>query len=194
MALEFAREQASASRGVYTERARDEARAFDDSLDPEERSIDTPIIFPNCFAGAQALSVAKRDRTVEASDGTTVPYADDVTVCASCGETFYTHEQALASSRARAGALRTKDGLLTPDDIRALRQKYGLTQDGLERMLRVGPKTVVRWERGTVCQSAGIDTLMTLIRDEPSAARRLAARAGVDLEFGGTAASSIGGR
>ncbi len=144
---------------------------------------DSSMVCPNCFAAPDALSIAKCDRSVEASDGVAVPYSDELTVCASCGERFYTHEQALAASRARAGALRTRDGLLAPDDIRALRKKYGLTQDQLERMLRVGPKTVVRWERGTVCQSPGIDTLMTLIRDDPSAAQRLAARAGIELEL-----------
>ena len=54
--------------------------------------------------------------------------------------------------------------------LRAIREGYGLTQDALEQLLRVGPKTVVRWERGTVCQSAAVDTLLAVLRDEPAAA------------------------
>jgi HTH-type transcriptional regulator / antitoxin MqsA len=102
-------------------------------------------------------------------------------VCGACGERFYAHQQALASDRARAGALRRHEGLLPPDEIRAIRGRYGLTQDALERLIRVGPKTVVRWERGTVCQSAAVDTLLGILRDEPAAVARLAARAGVPV-------------
>ena len=43
------------------------------------------------------------------------------------------------------------------------------------------PKTVVRWEKGTVFQNAATDALLRLVRDLPGAAEYLAARRGVAL-------------
>lgn len=137
------------------------------------------LVCPSCDGGQ--LHIVGAERTVAASDGTQLKYSDSLTACDQCGERFYTHEQALASSRARAGVLREHDGLLAPDEIRSIRGQYGVSQTGMERMLRVGPKTVVRWERGTICQSAAVDTLLTVIRDNPSVAASLAASAGVEL-------------
>lgn len=142
-----------------------------------EGGVTDQLICPMCESrNVRTITVG---RSVAAGDGTLLPYRDKLTVCGACAERFYTHEQALASSRARAGALRRHEGLLAPDQIRAIRERYGLTQDALERLLRVGPKTVVRWERGTVCQSAAVDTLLVLLRDEPTVVSRLATRAGL---------------
>ena len=141
------------------------------------------LICPTCLS-ANLRTVAV-PRTVRSDEGADLPYRDHVTVCGACGERFYTHQQALASDRARAGALRRHEGLLPPDEIRTIRARYGLTQDALERLIRVGPKTVVRWERGTVCQSAAVDTLLGVLRDEPAVVARLAARAGVTLRAAG---------
>jgi putative zinc finger/helix-turn-helix YgiT family protein len=145
-----------------------------------EGVVTDQLICPTC-GNADLRTVAAR-RTVRARDGRVLPYRDTLTACRACGERFYTHEQALASDRSRASAVRHYEGLLTPSEIRAIREGYGLTQDALERLLRVGPKTVVRWERGTVCQSAAVDTLLAVLRDEPAAAARLAARAGISLQ------------
>jgi HTH-type transcriptional regulator/antitoxin MqsA len=76
--------------------------------------------------------------------------------------------------------IRAEEGLLTPDDIRRIRGKYGLSQARLEALLRTGPKTVVRWERGTVFQSAAADTLLRLLDQDPAilqALTRIAERA-----------------
>lgn len=38
---------------------------------------------------------------------------------------------------------------MTPDEIKALREKLGLTQEGLARAIDVSSVTVNRWEKGT---------------------------------------------
>lgn len=116
---------------------------------------------PVCRSGD--VRVVTAPRQVDADDGTRLEYTDALTQCAKCGERFYTHEQAMASSRARAGALRTYEHLLTPEDIRTLRRRFGLSQAALEKLLGVGAKTVVRWERGTVCQNGAVDRLMRVV-------------------------------
>jgi len=101
--------------------------------------------------------------------------------CDSCAESFFSPEQALAAQRAAAAVLREQEGLLTPNEILAIRTRLDLTQAELERVLGVGPKTVVRWERGTVFQNAATDQLLRLIAAVPAAFTFLAERAGLQV-------------
>jgi putative zinc finger/helix-turn-helix YgiT family protein len=116
---------------------------------------------PMC--GARALRAVEHTRDVVADDGGHLQFHDELMECSACGERHYTHEQAMASSRARAGALRQHAGLLTPDEIRSFREQNGLSQAQLESVLQTGAKTVVRWEKGTVCQSRAADQLLRLL-------------------------------
>ena len=133
---------------------------------------------PQC--GARWLLPARQSREVVADDGVRLTYADELTACLSCGERYYKHQQSLASSRARAAVLRKHAGLLTPDEIRAFRERHRLTQAQLEALLGTGPKTVVRWEKGTVCQSRAADRLLRLLIVNPKNVEFLAARGGPD--------------
>lgn len=94
--------------------------------------------------------------------------------CDSCDESFYTPEQALVAQRAAAAELRRQEGLLTPEEIRATRERFALTQSEMERLLGVGSKTVVRWERGTVFQNRSTDQLLRVLGAVPEAFRFLA--------------------
>lgn len=104
--------------------------------------------------------------------------------CDSCGEMFVTPDQMNRAQRTLASHLRRQEGLLEPGQIQQIREKYGLTQAELEALLGVGPKTVVRWERGTVFQNKATDQLLRLIDAVPAAfeflAREQGARLGVD--------------
>lgn len=55
--------------------------------------------------------------------------------------------------RRAADQIRDEEGLLGPHEIRAIRERYRLSQADFERLLGTGPKTVTRWERGTVVQT-----------------------------------------
>jgi HTH-type transcriptional regulator/antitoxin MqsA len=99
--------------------------------------------------------------------------------CPSCDEMFYVGDMPDETSRRAAAAIRREDGLLEPDEIRALRAKYGLSQAGLETLIGAGEKTVVRWERGTVAQNATADTLLRVLRDHPGVVAKLAEERGV---------------
>lgn len=60
---------------------------------------------------------------------------------------------------------------LGPEVTRALRAVLGgLSQTPLEHLLGVGAKTVVRWQKGTVFQSATADRLVRLLRAMPEPA------------------------
>ena len=62
---------------------------------------------------------------------------------------------------------RDKYGLLPAEDIRDIRQRFGLTQAALARLLRLGASTLSRWESGRNVQTAAMDVLLRLIRDVP---------------------------
>jgi len=65
--------------------------------------------------------------------------------------------------------LRAHEGLLSPQEIRAIRERLGYTQAQLEQVLAVGPKTVVRWEKGTVRQSRLADRFLRTLAAYPHA-------------------------
>ena len=70
------------------------------------------------------------------------------------------HEDAIA-------IYRRKHGLLSADEIRVIRERFGLTQANLAGLLRLGANTVSRWESGRNVQTAAMDILLRLIRDLP---------------------------
>ena len=106
---------------------------------------------------------------------------DQFSSCSACEEEYYAPGQMDATLRRASDAIRREEGLLTPHQIREIRQGLGLTQDAFEKLLGVGPKTVVRWEKGTVFQNRATDSLLRVVRAQPESARFLASLHGVLL-------------
>jgi putative zinc finger/helix-turn-helix YgiT family protein len=87
--------------------------------------------------------------------------------CPKCHEVVLRFDDA---RKLRHGALeryRQKYGLLFADDIRSLRERFGLTQAELARLLRLGANTISRWEAARNVQTASMDMLLRMIRDVP---------------------------
>jgi len=63
-------------------------------------------------------------------------------------------------------AYRVKHGLLTSDEIVAIRESYGLSQVDLARMLGWGEATISRYESKAI-QDEAYDTMLRLIKDNP---------------------------
>jgi putative zinc finger/helix-turn-helix YgiT family protein len=70
------------------------------------------------------------------------------------------HEDAIAIHR-------KKHGLLSADEIRAIREHFGLTQSELARLLHLGANTISRWESGRNVQTEAMEMLLRLLRDLP---------------------------
>lgn len=60
-------------------------------------------------------------------------------------------------------------GLLTPAEIRAGRERLGLSQQELQELLGLGGNSLSRWENGRVYQARSLDTLLRVIFNVPSA-------------------------
>lgn len=110
---------------------------------------------------------------------TVVP--DEFYRCTECGEEYYTPEQAKAVQERASAKLHAEGQLLLPDEIRAVRERYGLTQPEFERLLGAGRNNASRWETGKVIPNAPTEELIRLIDRDPENARFLARRHGVDL-------------
>jgi HTH-type transcriptional regulator/antitoxin MqsA len=94
--------------------------------------------------------------------------------CSVCGEQFFSPAEVDQLQLLAAGEARRERGLLAPDEIRTLRRDLGLSQERLERLLGLGPKTIVRWEKGTVFQSVAADRLLRSLRFFPELLELLA--------------------
>jgi HTH-type transcriptional regulator/antitoxin MqsA len=119
--------------------------------------------------GPQSVQVGERFVTVEA----------EYLRCTACGEIVFHLYQAEAMERAAVDLVRHEEGLLAPGEIEAIRAQYGLSQAAFEQLIHAGPKTVTRWERGSVAPNGTADTLLRILRDEPGVVERLARERGV---------------
>ncbi len=117
------------------------------------------------------FTVGKRTATVES----------EAYQCVECGEVVFTPAQLDVAHRAATTEMRRQRGFLPPNAIRAFRLGRGLTQAQYEQLLGSGPKTVVRWERGTVCQSRSADLLMRLLDAVPGVYEYLATANGLEV-------------
>ena len=54
-------------------------------------------------------------------------------------------------------------GLLTPEEIRQLRERMGLTQSQPLQISGIGEATISRWERGRLLQNRAMDNYLRLL-------------------------------
>lgn len=87
--------------------------------------------------------------------------------CAGCSEVYLSLDGADQLQKEAIRLSKAAKQLLSPAEIRDIRHSFALSQSAFEDLLGVGPKTVVRWEKGTVFQSATADRLMRLVRAIP---------------------------
>jgi putative zinc finger/helix-turn-helix YgiT family protein len=87
--------------------------------------------------------------------------------CPKCGEIVLRFQDSKRLHEDAIAIYRGKHGLLSADEIRAIRERFGLTQADLARLVRLGANTVSRWESGRNVQTAAMDILLRLIRDLP---------------------------
>ena len=131
------------------------------------------------ICGADALLVSEQ-RDVRVGTRSAV-VEDEFFRCVVCGEELYEPGQMDAAMTRASDAIRARLGLLTPGEIKALRESLELSQASFERLLGVGEKTVVRWEKGTVFQNQATDALLRVLRDVSGVGEFLSARTDVPV-------------
>ncbi len=85
--------------------------------------------------------------------------------CVNCGEPVYDEVQDSDNLRLFYDEYRRVKGLLTSSEIIAIRERYGLSQTALAKLLGFGDKTIARYERGYI-QDESPNIMMSLLEDE----------------------------
>lgn len=124
---------------------------------------------------------------VESSDSITEEYRGEKLtvyniehyVCPQCGEYAVGAKNAKELAHELVNAYAEAQGLLTPDQVAAIRQKTELSQGDFQKMLGVSGVTVSRWETGRAQQSKLADNLLRAIDLFPCVAHELMQRAEV---------------
>lgn len=132
------------------------------------------------ICGAEAQLVTERD--TYSVGQRQVKIDRELVRCPECEEEYVTPEQMDANQRRASEVIREREGLLQPDEIRYIRTEVlDLTQREFETLLKAGPKTVTRWENGTVFQNGATDRLIRLYGRYPEIAAEVGREEGVDV-------------
>ena len=93
--------------------------------------------------------VVQRDETYPVK-GEPITVRAQVMVCNECGEDLFNAELDEGNLERAFQEYRRTKGLMAPEDIVAIREKYGLSQRGLAALLSWSPATVARYEAGAL--------------------------------------------
>ena len=87
-----------------------------------------------------------------------------VLVCAECEEELYCEELDNATLTRAYNEYRRRHRLLFPDEIKKIREQYGLSQRGFAKLLNWGDKTICRYENGSI-QDKAHNSLLLFLRE-----------------------------
>ncbi|MBZ9999320.1 MULTISPECIES: type II TA system antitoxin MqsA family protein [unclassified Mesorhizobium] len=119
----------------------------------------------SCGAGALSVSYQIEHFSYGAQDDVVTLSANvPVITCAECGESFTGEEAELLRHEAVCRHLQR----VTPADIKAIRETYGLTQDQLAEISGFGIASIKRWESGYQIQNLSADRYLRLLRLPPN--------------------------
>ncbi len=100
-----------------------------------------------------------------------------VRICSHCGNVMDDEELDEVVLKKAYNEYRRRHGLLMPEEIRAIREKYSLSQAAAAKLLGWSPATFVRYEGGAL-QEAAHDELLRRMRDDVEWVRDLYHRNG----------------
>jgi putative zinc finger/helix-turn-helix YgiT family protein len=147
----------------------------------------------NCYQCGREMR-SRRAKVPGEYAGEKLVVETDAMVCPECGYTTLHASQIDAFTTKLADAHRAKHGLLTSAQIRAIRNRLGMSQEEFAKYLNVGPASVKRWELGKA-QDKSSDELIrlksNLARAEQNVAEILFSQGGEADEFSGGRGFSI---
>jgi putative zinc finger/helix-turn-helix YgiT family protein len=112
---------------------------------------------PECDMDRECFVEAKKE--VYPVRGEKIEVESHVCVCSVCGKDIFDEELDSENLQKAYAVYREKYGLLSPDEIRAIRERYGLSQRGLSRLLGWGDVTLHRYESGALPDRVHSDML-----------------------------------
>jgi putative zinc finger/helix-turn-helix YgiT family protein len=103
---------------------------------------------PNCEEYTEATPGVEKE--VYNVRGEPIEIEAEIIICQKCGMKIFDEERDSQNIGKAYSAYRTKHNLLLPEEIRLIREKYGLSQRALSRLLDWGEITVHRYENGAI--------------------------------------------
>ena len=123
--------------------------------------MDDKTLCPLCGEGHITPRTESLETEYRGQQGTvTLRYAE----CDACGSEITGDADGRANKRAVLAFRKSVDGLLTGAEIRALREKLGITQEQASRLFGGGPKAFSKYEADDVAPSEAMNTLLCLVR------------------------------
>ena len=117
-----------------------------------------------CMEEHEVKTIAIREKNV--FKGAPVEYDAMYFFCSRANETYADEQQIAQNDIAMKNAYRTHEGLLTSDQIIAIRARYGISQSDLCLLLGWGAKTITRYESHQV-QDIAHDTILRKLDADP---------------------------
>ena len=128
-------------------------------------------VYMNCPLCDKTHEIEERKRFAAITlKGDKITYEERYYFCANADENeneFETGSMTNKNLLNARNAYRVRHGLLTSDEIVAIRESYGLSQVDLARLLGWGEATISRYESKSI-QDEAYDTMLRLIKDNPS--------------------------
>lgn len=87
-----------------------------------------------------------------------------ILVCAECGEELFCEELDSKTLVNAYNEYRRKHKLLLPEEIKKIREQYGLSQRSFAKLLNWGDKTICRYENGSI-QDKAHNSLLLFLRE-----------------------------
>jgi len=97
--------------------------------------------------------------------GTRIEVQATVRVCDKCTTELFDRELDGQTLQRAYASYRTLNGLLFPEQIRGIREQYGLSQMAFAKVLGLGDKTIARYETGSLPDEAP-NNLITLAENK----------------------------
>ena len=111
--------------------------------------------------------------------GENIEVKAQVRTCQICGEAIWDDKLDAQNLLNAYEKYREKHGLLQPDEIREIREKYGLSQVAFAKVLGLGDKTITRYENGSIADMA--QNNLIVLAGSPGNFKRLLERDGLSI-------------
>lgn len=120
---------------------------------------------PTCECEQEILLVQKEETYPVKGEPITINAT--VYTCAHCGEEIMSIEYDDGNLRKAYAKYRSRHGLLQPEEIKAIREQYGVSQVEFARIIGVDDNAIARYENGSL-QDEAANTQILLARDRKS--------------------------
>lgn len=127
------------------------------------------IYCPNCDKSTKAI--IKKEKEIFKVRGDDIKIDAKVVICQECKTKVFDEQLDSRNLELAYNIYRNKHNILLPNEVRAIREKYGLSQRALSSLLGWGDITIHRYEAGAI-QDIAHDNLLRLIA-EPEHMREL---------------------